>query len=887
MRRWTIVVTLAFAALPCWAAKRVSVEQLERTLAALVHRTDAETARQIGILEPAERISGATLERLTRQYGKGPLTSVALQLLADRSSFLDLPPSELPAVPPPNTAAQRRQLEAAETFAAETLPRLPNLFATRTIYSFDDSLQEVKKGGWLEEAGLHLVETSKAEVSVRSEQGNLPAVSRPSSQQDGLVTWGEFGSALLLILSDSAHGTTAWSHWEQSEGGLVSVFHYDVPQSASHYEIGAPSDQVRHLGGSGRWMGYGGDLSNDRSAPQMVVIRPGYHGSLWIDPGSGTILRISLIADVKGSSNLEHAAILVDYGPVRIAGKTFVCPVRSLALSDAPANVKTTLNGATTEWLNENLFTNYHLFHASSQIVGEGAGGSEAATQLAEGNASPAAVASQPSQETAASAGPPSGPPVAPQPPAPEAEQHRAAANATGNSTPVLPPIEATPASPPVTPAPIEPAPPPGPSGANSAIPAPSPPPAEPSPALTFHVNVNAVLVPVVVRDDLGHVIGGLQRQDFEAFDDGQPRPLSGFLVEKRAVPRKSEQSDQGSAAPAAAPSTSAAAPSTPALPDRVTVFVFDDLHLTSEQIPYTQKAALRTLDEALAGSDAAAVVTTSGNLNSGLTRDRSKLSTAIMAVRPQALGRAETSSCPKISYYQADLIVNKHNDAALQDAIQQVMTVCSGPLPPQMLPMATSIANSTARQVLRAGEEDVLTTYATLSELVRRMARLPGQHTMILVSPGFLPIEEEARSQESRLINLAADSSVTINALDARGLYTTAIPASENLGGRDPLKLMEYRENAMTGSGNAMGELAEATGGAFFHNSNDLAAGLGVLLEAPETVYVLELPLEGVKQNGAWHRLSVKVDRAGTHIQARQGYFAPAQSAKKTESHN
>jgi VWFA-related protein len=880
MHRWSMVALLAFAALPCWAAKRVSVEQLERTLAALAHRSDAETARQIGTLEPAERISDPTLERLSGQYAHGPLTSVALQLFADRSSFLDLPPSELPAVPPPDTATQTRQLEGAHSFAMEALPRLPNLFATRTIYSFDDSLQEVKKGGWLEQAGLHLVETAKVEVSVRSEQENVSGGSRPGSQQqNGLVTWGEFGSALLLILSDSAHGTTAWSHWEQSGGGLISVFRYDVPQSASHYEIGAPAEQVTHLGGSGRWMGYGASLSNDHSASQMVVIRPGYHGSLWIDPGSGTILRVSLIADLKGSSNLEHAAILVEYGPVRIGGQSFVCPVRSLAFSDAPANVSTTIDGATTEWLNENLFTHYHLFHASSRIVGETAADTEPETVPEAASATPGPAASQPLEANATSTTlqivPPE-PHSATSPP-PPVEQH-----------PSAPPAQAAPLgeSASVAPEPAAPEPQPREATASGAQPAPGAAPSipavpvQPSGAggrLTLHVNVNAVLVPVVVRDDQGHSIDDLQRQDFEAFDDGKPRPLSGFLVEMRGVPRKAAQ---GIAIPAASPSPSAAAPSAMALPDRVTVFVFDDLHLTAEQIAYSQKAAIRTLDEALAGSDVAAVVTTSGNINSGLTRDPSRLSSAVMAVRPQTLGRAETSACPKISYYQADLIVNKHNDAALQDAIQQVMTVCSGKLPPSMLPMATSIANSTARRVLRGGEQDVLTTYATISELVRRMARLPGEHIMILVSPGFLPIEEEARTEESRLINLAAQSSVTINALDARGLYTTAITASENLGGRNPVQMMEYRENAMSGSGNAMGELAEATGGAFFHNNNDLAEGFRGLLEAPGTVYVLELPLEGMKEDGAWHRLSVKVDRGGTHIQARQGYFAPAESA-------
>ena len=35
--------------------------------------------------------------------------------------------------------------------------------------------------------------------------------------------------------------------------------------------------------------------------------------------------------------------------------------------------------------------------------------------------------------------------------------------------------------------------------------------------------------------------------------------------------------------------------------------------------------------------------------------------------------------------------------------------------------------------------------TYATLREIVRRMATLPGQRSLLLVSDGFLPIEGEA----------------------------------------------------------------------------------------------------------------------------------------------
>jgi VWFA-related protein len=78
------------------------------------------------------------------------------------------------------------------------------------------------------------------------------------------------------------------------------------------------------------------------------------------------------------------------------------------------------------------------------------------------------------------------------------------------------------------------------------------------------------------------------------------------------------------------------------------------------------------------------------------------------------------------------------------------------------------------------------------------------------------------------------------------------------------------------------MSEIADGTGGAFFHNSNDLGAGFKSLTDAPEVVYVLELSPEGVKPDGSYHRLKVEVDREGMRLQARQGYSAPKQEKNK-----
>jgi VWFA-related protein len=879
MRRLCTVAVLVLATLPSSAAKRASVAQLEEVLktANAAHKSDPEIARQIGNLKPSERISDATLARLSKQFAPGKMTFIALQLLGDKSSFLALPSKELPAIPAPDPGTQQKQLIAARQFAIEKMPQLPNLLATKTTYSFNDSLQHTQKG-WGERDGLHLVNVLKDEISVRDERANVQLGEAAHGPLNGLVTGGEFGSALLLILSDSADGKIAWSHWEQTASGLLSVFDYSVPKTASHYEIVIPVQQALQSGASGRWAGRGDVLVNG-AMPSLKVerTRPPYHGSIWIDPASGAILRISLIANLSGDTTLENAAVLIEYGPVRMKSETFICPIRSLALSEAPASVNATLNGATTEWLNENIFSNYHIFASTARLITGEADSLPPQTFGRQGKDTTTASATAPSEQPV---GPLKQATPLPQPEATSDKPH--------------PPLVVEPASPTTT----ESQPPSVPStnqvAAESAPPVPSPslpviapptqqlvpaavnaPPASASsgtaPAntgTTLHVNINVVQVPVVVRDASGRSVSDLQRGDFQVFDDGKLRQLSGFLVENDEPSQRKVETLAASWA----------------LPNRVTVFVFDDMHLNHEQIASVQKAAMKGLDGALTGSDVAAVVSTSGKMNSGLTRDKAKLSAAIMALRPLEVYRSKQIDCPNIDYYQADLIVNQHNPDAFQDAVKQVMFNCNPNLPENL---AEDAVNSTARRVLRVGQLDVLSTYTAIGEFIERIAKMPGQHLLILVSPGFVPIGED-REAESRLIDLAANSNVAINALDARGLYTTTITASENIRNRDPSLIQDFRENEMRTAENSMGELADSTGGTFFHNSNDLEAGFSALLDSPATTYLLELPLDNVKPNGAYHRLSIKVNRSNSRVRARSGYFAPdAHPKPKRAIHN
>lgn len=379
MRTLITFLLSAVIALPVWAAKVYTVAQLEQTLIAeqAKHKPDAEIARKIGGMELSERLTDTTLDRLNAQLKAGSAVSQALQLLADQSAFFDPPASELPATTAPDAATQKRILDAARTYGSQTLLRLPNFLATRTINRYDDSPQAIQKGAWPVRAGLHRVDTSSREISVRDERENQPPTQGSAvwQQHIGLISGGEFGTTLGMILTDTGQGKVTWSHWEQIEGSPAAVFLYSVPGIASHFEVFSTLQREAAVegfaapGGSRGISSIGVRPNNDPSRNAVIRMRPGYHGSFWVDPATGTILRITMEAELKDSDPFRRAAILVQYGVVQIGDGKFICPVRSLALSRAAVVAQAGSGDAPSEWLNETLFSDYHRYGSTTRIV--------------------------------------------------------------------------------------------------------------------------------------------------------------------------------------------------------------------------------------------------------------------------------------------------------------------------------------------------------------------------------------------------------------------------------------------------------------------------------------------------------------------------------------
>ncbi|HMG84420.1 MAG TPA: hypothetical protein VK574_01680 [Terracidiphilus sp.] len=271
-------------------------------------------ATRIDNIQLSERLTPATLDRIVKQHTFGPRTQRELQLLADRSALMDPPARELPAQPASDANQQQHMLDAARAFVFQTLTHLPNFFATRTTERFAGISPEVNKTGKPVHIGLYPRGASTREITFRNGREVIDPMKAPRSAQSlptmGLESWGEFGPEPAIVLLGAITGTVAFHHWEQEPAGLVAVYRYSVPEQDSKYEVN-----------------YTCNGSNAFHA------QPAYHGSLAIDPVSGAILRLTLLADSKPEDPISHVASVIEYGPVDIGGQTYICPIRSLAFS--------------------------------------------------------------------------------------------------------------------------------------------------------------------------------------------------------------------------------------------------------------------------------------------------------------------------------------------------------------------------------------------------------------------------------------------------------------------------------------------------------------------------------------------------------------------------
>ena len=389
MRKVFVVLTLlVFSVSPLMAANNVTVKQLDEFLAEehSASKSDDAVATRLKDMVLTEQLTTATMNSFTR-YEPGPLTVTQIRILAVTSALLPPPPADLPSAAAPDAAAQAAIMAKAVDYASKVYAHLPKMSANKTTVRYQNGVNYIATdsgtgsnmaGGNLtvrpEDQYIRMLGQNTTEVHSDGGIEVPPAKVKQAdpASQNGQVSQGGAGLVLGMVLMDAAKGKLNWLRWQTVEGKQVAVFAFDVPKKQSQYKINYCCFPERSNVGSAVPMGgtglAGASATGGISATHGTSVTwhdykasPGYKGEIFIDPETGTILRLITQAELKPTDLVHEEDIRLDYGQVDIGGKPYIVPVKSFVLTEVVPNGDSFVKFSTRRTLFEVEYSNYAL----------------------------------------------------------------------------------------------------------------------------------------------------------------------------------------------------------------------------------------------------------------------------------------------------------------------------------------------------------------------------------------------------------------------------------------------------------------------------------------------------------------------------------------------
>jgi VWFA-related protein len=438
------------------------------------------------------------------------------------------------------------------------------------------------------------------------------------------------------------------------------------------------------------------------------------------------------------------------------------------------------------------------------------------------------------------------------------------------------------------------------------AIRAPASKPVNTAPATTIKVQVNQVLVPVVVTDKHGHNVTGLKAEDFEVFENGVEQKLSSFQTENdRAAEDIPAVPLDPSVSPALAPSKPD--PNAKVKLRRTYLICLDTINSSFSNFTYV-RGALRKLFKQEGGGDSLYAILTLGRtlaVPQNLTSDPTQV---LFSIGSKDLSRAiQQSESSNMKHQQDEL------SYMMDDYCGRCPCAGSAAASGRMATGSDTVCNGKLEKIEMwagsASEERSFLTRAFLQNLravVSRMAQMPGKRILVFVSDGFNTHPgrdlfgviaaythdpgvmmnsaiNDAEPEIQDILRVASAHDVVFYTLDSRGLTPPGggtFDASEeaHLTRASVIlpQIMQQKQVTEMEDQAPLAELAQATGGLFFRNNNDLFKGMKQAFADGREYYLLAYVSTNPATDGKFREIKVVVNGKDLTVRAKRGYWAP-----------
>ena len=383
-------------------------------------------------------------------------------------------------------------------------------------------------------------------------------------------------------------------------------------------------------------------------------------------------------------------------------------------------------------------------------------------------------------------------------------------------------------------------------------------------------ITTNLVQIDAVVTDKNGKLVTDLRPEEVEILENDRPQKITNFSFVSTESDTPPPQQQQ----PASASKTDKTAPPAPPVrlrPDQVrrtVALVVDDLGLSFESTHFVRRALKKFVDEQLQPGDLVAIIRTGGGMGAlqQFTSDKRQLYAAIERVRWNPQGRGGVSTFAAIE------------QSPVESARQELASQDVDAIRPE-----TEDLDQFREDIFAVG------TLGALNYVVRGMRELPGRKSIMLMSDGIKIFNRDNSTRSTRVLDslrlltdLANRASVVIYTMDARGLQTLSLSASDNVTGMESQDIedkLAARRDDFFESQSGLDYLARQTGGFAIRNNNDLSAGIRRVLEDQRGYYLIgyrpdESTFDLKTGRRQFHKITLKLKRPGLKSRTRTGFF-------------